>query len=336
MGRDGRRVDRFQMGDRESRGAADAVGNVEEVSCDLGDCLSDQGLSHMCPCRPIENLELEPCHEDCLPVLVSALPSFSSLRSLTLHSYMTLSQSSALDLTGALHELSKCPGAGLTELNLCTLPCPSLLERLLEACPRLLSLSAEVHTVAAHTTPLGAPTTQNHSKSCRSLRSLQLEDVNLSDSLEQILLLLKRCQLHNLNLKDCRLLEKWTNKEESLERLTIALANHRSLTTLGLAHNRIARHVPVLAQLFSGGPGTSLERVDLSSNFIQPVELLEFSHRLGALMPKRRLTLDLRRNPGDRDPDGWSVAVSSLAPYCHLLLKGWSSTDTMVDHISNM
>uniref|UniRef100_A0A8C6UND0 Leucine-rich repeat-containing protein 41 n=1 Tax=Neogobius melanostomus TaxID=47308 RepID=A0A8C6UND0_9GOBI len=373
--------------EHEEGGSTDGV----EESDAQGDCWGDRVHSKACPRRPIEVLELTQCNTDCLKVLLSALPSWSSLRRLNLHSVGIFTPSSALDLAGALQERSRRPGGGLAELNVCTLPCPSLLERLLEACPHLMGLSAEVHNVPGNWTVRGPPKPQNQcqfplqrlrislnqqlvpgplipslvrrcpqlhtlyvsglrlqseasygrllttlSESCGSLISLHLEDVNLSDSLEYILLLLKRCRLIDLCLKDCRLLEKWTNKEESLERLTTALSNHRSLRWLGLAHNRIAKHVPVLAQLFSGFPNSSLERVDLSSNFIQPGELLEFSRRVGALRPNRRLTLDLRRNPGDRDPDSWRSAVSSLAPYCNLQLQGWSSTDTMVDHVSNM
>uniref|UniRef100_A0A8C6UTF8 Leucine-rich repeat-containing protein 41 n=1 Tax=Neogobius melanostomus TaxID=47308 RepID=A0A8C6UTF8_9GOBI len=318
--------------EHEEGGSTDGV----EESDAQGDCWGDRVHSKACPRRPIEVLELTQCNTDCLKVLLSALPSWSSLRRLNLHSVGIFTPSSALDLAGALQERSRRPGGGLAELNVCTLPCPSLLERLLEACPHLMGLSAEVHNVPGNWTVRGPPKPQNQCQSCGSLISLHLEDVNLSDSLEYILLLLKRCRLIDLCLKDCRLLEKWTNKEESLERLTTALSNHRSLRWLGLAHNRIAKHVPVLAQLFSGFPNSSLERVDLSSNFIQPGELLEFSRRVGALRPNRRLTLDLRRNPGDRDPDSWRSAVSSLAPYCNLQLQGWSSTDTMVDHVSNM
>ncbi|CAL1594013.1 unnamed protein product [Knipowitschia caucasica] len=160
--------------------------------------------------------------------------------------------------------------------------------------------------------------------------------MNLSQCLEPVLRLLSSCQLHELCMKDCRLLEKWTNKEESLQRLTSALAAHPTLHTLSLAHNRIARLVPVLAQLFSGPPLCALRRLDLSSNFIQPGELLELSERLKALRPAHRITLDLRRNPGDRDPRTWNSAVRGLAGCCHLLLEGWTSTDTLVDHVSIM
>lgn len=76
--------------------------------------------------------------------------------------------------------------------------------------------------------------------------------------------------------------------------------------------------------------------VVLSSNFIQPPELLQFAERLATLAPPQRLVLDLRMNPGDRDPDTWTTALRRLDPLAVLLLNGWRSTDTMVDHVSNM
>lgn len=76
--------------------------------------------------------------------------------------------------------------------------------------------------------------------------------------------------------------------------------------------------------------------VNYSSNFIQPAELLEFTRRLRKHRPLHRLTLDLRKNPGDRDPNMWNVALKELRLFCVVLVEGWNSTDTMVDHVSNM
>lgn len=73
-----------------------------------------------------------------------------------------------------------------------------------------------------------------------------------------------------------------------------------------------------------------------SSNFIQPADLLEFAERLRTRRPPHGLTLDLRKNPGDRDPDTWTTALKTLRPFCVLLVEGWISTDTMADYISNM
>ncbi|XP_072295305.1 uncharacterized protein lrrc41 [Eucyclogobius newberryi] len=369
---------------REGRGPGSRDGGG------VGECSGGRVSPEVCRRGYIDSLELTQCLADSLRVVVCALPSWSCLRSLTLHSYVPLTQSAALEVRGALQKQSRDPAGGVTELSVGILPCPLLLEHLLEACPRLLSLSAEVHCTAGPSGAWGPPPHHcqrpllqklsvslnrqptppgvlpsllqrcPHLRSlqvcglrlqsgaqygrllttltgaCGGLSSLSLEDMNLSDCLEQILQLLSRCQLQELSMKDCRLLENWSNKEESLQRLTTALAAHRTLHTLSLAHNRIARQVPVLAQLFSGASHGALQRLDLSSNFIQPGELLEFSERVRALRPGRRIVLDLRTNPGDRDPHTWSAAVSNLVSCCRLLLKSWTSTDPMVDHISNM
>ncbi|XP_039984996.1 uncharacterized protein lrrc41 isoform X2 [Xiphias gladius] len=177
-------------------------------------------------------------------------------------------------------------------------------------------------------------TTLSESNHC--LRSLNLEDMKLSDCLPEILNLLRDCKLEELWCNDCRLLEKWSDKEGSLQQLVAALKTVPSLHTLSLAQNRLAKNVCVLAELFSGSSPSSVKRLDISSNFIQPTELLEFAERLRTHPPPHRLTLDLRKNPGDRDPDTWNTALKRLRPYCVLLVEGWKSTDTMVDHISNM
>ncbi|XP_068449376.1 uncharacterized protein lrrc41 isoform X2 [Clinocottus analis] len=168
------------------------------------------------------------------------------------------------------------------------------------------------------------------------LRSLNLEDLKLSDCLPEILNLLRNCKLEELRLNDCRLADQWSDKEESLQQLVAALKALPCLHTLSLAQNRLAKNVCVLADMFSGPSPSSVKRLDISSNFIRPAELLEFAQRLRAHPPPHRLTLDLRVNPGDRDPDTWNAALKKLRPFCVLLVKGWSSTDTMADHVSNM
>ncbi|GAA6226197.1 leucine-rich repeat-containing protein 41 [Lates japonicus] len=177
-------------------------------------------------------------------------------------------------------------------------------------------------------------TTLSESNHC--LKSLTLEDMKLSDCLPEILNLLRDCKLEELRCNDCRLLEKWSDKEESLQQLMAALKTVPSLHTLGLAQNRLAKNVCVLAELFTGSSPSSVKRLDISSNFIQPAELLEFTQRLRTHPPPHRLTLDLRKNPGDRDPDTWNAALKRLHPFCVPLVEGWKSTGTMVDHISNM
>ncbi|XP_068175188.1 leucine-rich repeat-containing protein 41 [Antennarius striatus] len=174
------------------------------------------------------------------------------------------------------------------------------------------------------------------SESNHFLKSLMLEDLKLSDCLPEILKLLSDCKLEELQLNDCRLLEKWTDKTESLHQLVVALKKVPSLHTLGLAQNRLAKNVCVLAELFSGCSPSSVNHLNLNSNFIQPADLLEFMNRLRTHHPQHQVTLDLRKNPGDRDPDTWNTAIEGLQQYCVVLVEGWISTNTMADHISNM
>ncbi|KAL0190283.1 hypothetical protein M9458_012981, partial [Cirrhinus mrigala] len=72
------------------------------------------------------------------------------------------------------------------------------------------------------------------------------------------------------------------------------------------------------------------------SNFILPAELLEFAQRLETYKPVQRLTLDLRFNPLDRDPEVKSQALRKLILYCNILTDDWDSRSTMADHISVM
>lgn len=374
------------------------AGEEQVPSCKrlkLGEGVCDGVSSAACPRGHIESLEVRQCQLDCFRVLSCALPSWSCLKSLTLHSLTTFKHLNVLDLSRALQQLSGGPSGGLSHLSVSTLPCCTLMEQLLDACPSLLSLSVEILYVPEDTRDINSAESllspRNHqdiplqklsvklaqqqtdvlfiasvlrrcpqlcslhlsgfrlphrlslgpllstvAESCRCVRILSLEDMNLLDCLPHIVHLLQQCQLQELCLNDCRLLEKWTNKEEGLRQLVSALTAVASLHTLSLAQNRIARYVPVLAQLFSGPSLSALKRLDLSLNFIQPAELLEFSHRLSTHRPPHRLTLDLRKNPGDRDPDMWTSALNALKPFCLVLLERWKSTDTMVDHISNM
>ncbi|XP_044054508.1 leucine-rich repeat-containing protein 41 isoform X2 [Siniperca chuatsi] len=199
------------------------------------------------------------------------------------------------------------------------------------------------HLTSLHVAGMRLPTGSSQSQllttlseSNHFLRSLNLEDLKLSDCLPEILNLLRDCKLEVLRFNDCRLLEKWSDKEESLQQLVAALKTVPSLHTLSLAQNRLAKNVCVLAELFSGSSPSSVKRLDISSNFIQPAELLEFAKRLRTHCPPHRLTLDLRKNPGDRDSDTWNTALKGLRPFCVPLVEGWKSTDSMADHISNM
>ncbi|XP_041791726.1 leucine-rich repeat-containing protein 41 isoform X2 [Chelmon rostratus] len=347
-----------------------------------------------CPWGQIDCLEIRQCGSDSLRVLNSALPTFSCLRSLTLHSISTFRDSDVLDLARALRQLSDSSCSSLTDLCISILPYTKLVVILLDASPNLTSLHVTIqnvmwdprfsqhrprtaesdkselplekltvkvaelqtdlhfitsvlrrspHLTSFHIAGIRLPTGSSQSRllatlseSNHFLRSLNLEDMNLSDCLPEILNLLRDCKLEELQFNDCRLLEKWSNKEESLQQLVAALKTVPTLHTLSLAQNRLAKNVCVLAELFSGCSPSSVRRLNISSNFIQPAELLEFTNRLRTHRPPHQLTLDLRKNPGDRDPETWNTAMRGLRPFCVLLFEGWTSTGTMSDHISNM
>ncbi|KAM3620024.1 uncharacterized protein V6R79_017225 [Siganus canaliculatus] len=385
------------------RSKLDSVSMEDEESEQKNVTVDPQVLCHMfapcdgpstgnCPWGQINSLEIRKCGSDTLRMLNFALPTFFSLRSLTLHSILTFSGCDVLGLASALKQLSKSTQSSLTDLNISILPYTDLVEILLDASPSLTSLHVEIQTltrapsfVLCHTTPsqlselplekltvkiadlethlhfitsvlrrcphlssfstaglrlpLGFSQTQllrtiSASNSC--LKSLSFEDIDLSDCLLEILNLLKDCKLEELRFNDCRLLEKCSDKEKSLQQLVTAVKTVPSLHTLSLAQNRLAKNVCVLADLFAKHSPSLVRRLDISSNFIQPSELLEFAKRFTARCPPHRLTLDLRKNPGDRDPDTWNTAMKRLSPFCVLLVEGWISTNAMADHISNM
>ncbi|KAM4628547.1 uncharacterized protein lrrc41 isoform 2-T2 [Polymixia lowei] len=174
------------------------------------------------------------------------------------------------------------------------------------------------------------------SESSHHLRRLNLEDINLSDCLPAILSLLRNCILEELSFKDCRLLERCSDKEDYLRRLVDSLKRVPSLHSLCLSQNRLAKSIPILAELFTGSSPSTVKKLDISSNYIQPAELLELGQRLARHPPPQRVTVDLRKNPWDRDQKIWHTALRSLHPVCDFLIDGWKSRDTMADHISNM
>lgn len=199
------------------------------------------------------------------------------------------------------------------------------------------------HLASLHISGIRLPTSSSYrnllrtiSESNPRLRTLHLEDLNLADCHRDILGLLRGCTLEELSLKDCRLLEKCSDRESDLRELLGSLKQVCSLRSLCLSQNRLAKSAPVLAELFTGSPSSAVNKLDLSSNFIQPAELLELGQRLRTHPPPSRLTLDLRKNPWDRDQETWRDARRTLGSLCDLLTDGWKSRNTMADHISNM
>ncbi|XP_050967324.1 leucine-rich repeat-containing protein 41 [Labeo rohita] len=169
-----------------------------------------------------------------------------------------------------------------------------------------------------------------------SLKVLKLEDINLSDYHQEILQFLGCSVLEELSFRDCRLLDKCAVKKDFLLPFVEALKGISSIRTLMLAQNRLATSAIEMAALFSGCRPSKITKLDLSSNFILPAELLEFAQLLETYKPVQRLTLDLRFNPLDRDPEIKGQALRKLIPYCNILTDDWDSRSTMADHISVM
>ncbi|XP_067086639.1 leucine-rich repeat-containing protein 41 [Osmerus mordax] len=177
---------------------------------------------------------------------------------------------------------------------------------------------------------------QTITESNRCLKKLHLEDMNLADCHCAIFNLLGNCMLEELSFKDCRLLEKCSKKDEFMRELVTSLKAIASLRSLNLSHNRLAKNVPALGELFTGTLPSTLTELDISSNFIQPPELLELAKELEKRRPPQHFTLDLMCNPLDRDPLLRDQALDTLRPLCHVLTDQWNSRTTMADHISNM
>ncbi|KAM9848526.1 uncharacterized protein lrrc41 isoform 2-T2 [Aulostomus maculatus] len=252
----------------------------------------DGSPAGVCSWGQIESLEIRQCSPENLRVLNSSLPTFFSLRSLTLHSISTFTDLDVFDMARALKQLSESSSNSLVDLSISVLPHIELMDSLLDASPNLTSLCVKVqtffwaphfavhpaeselriekltikvaqvptdldyvtsvlkrspHLASLHVAGLRPLTGSSQSQllttlaeSNRSLRSLNLEDLNLSECLPEILKLLKAHTLEELRLNDCRLLEKWTDKQEGLQQLVAALKAVPSLHTLGMAQNRLA------------------------------------------------------------------------------------------------
>ncbi|CAL8256003.1 unnamed protein product [Merluccius merluccius] len=351
-------------------------------------------LSGSCPRGQICSLQIRECGRSTLGVLVPFLPTWLCLRSLTIQSCWIFRVAEVQLLATSLKQLGQTSSSSLVDLSVAVLPQTALMERLLDACPGLHSLSLEIHPLEVDPGPHGTgvtpepavlqelslkklsvkvpqvladihsitavlkhsphltslhisgirlPTSSSHRQILSSisefnhrLRTLHLEDINLADCHQDILKLLRNCMLEELSLKDCRLLEKCSDRESYLQQLMDSLKQVRSLHSLCLSQNRLAKSAPALAELFTGSPSSAVKRLDISSNFIQPAELLELGQRLQTHPPQQRLTLDLRKNPWDRDRETWHDALRTLRPLCDFLTDGWKSRNTMADHISNM
>lgn len=169
-----------------------------------------------------------------------------------------------------------------------------------------------------------------------NLKALSLDDVNLANCHNEVLSLLNNSKLEDVQFKDCRLLEKCKGKEDFLVPFVTALKGLSSLRSLTLSQNRLAHAVIVLGDLFSGDSPSKIQKLDLSSNYISPRGLLEFGRLLEDNPPPPGLTIDLRCNPLDRDPQVTEQALLKLRPLCRLFTDNWDSRTTMADYVSVM
>ncbi|KAJ3599677.1 hypothetical protein NHX12_033633 [Muraenolepis orangiensis] len=259
--------------------------------------LSGSCLTGSCPRGKICSLQIRECGQSTLDVLVPLVPTWLCLRSLTIQSCWIFRVAEVQLLARSLKQLWQTSRSSLVDLSVAVLPQTALVEQLLDACPGLRSLSLEIHPMDVDPVPR-QPT---------DLPELSLQ--TLSVKVPQV------------------------------------LADFRSITA-------VLKHSPHLASLHISGirlPTSSSYRNLLrtisaelvflspdSSNFIQPAELLELGQRLRTHPPPSRLTLDLRKNPWDRDQETWRDARRTLGSLCDLLTDGWKSRNTMADHISNM
>uniref|UniRef100_A0AAY5KAK1 Leucine-rich repeat-containing protein 41 n=1 Tax=Esox lucius TaxID=8010 RepID=A0AAY5KAK1_ESOLU len=292
-----------------------------------------------CPKGQIHSLAINCFRDGILPVLLPLLPSWLCLRSLSLHSAWTFEEGDVLSLAECLRRLSEQGGCSLTELSVGSLPHPALMESLLNACPSLRSFSMEIHPVAEYQhAPLRSVRQHTHqTESNRQLKELTLEDMNLSDCHCAIFQLLDHnCMLEVLSLKDCRLLEKCSKKEDAVRQLVNSIKKVSTLRSLNLVQNRLAKNVIVLGELFMGPSPSTLKELDISSNFIKPSELLEFGRLLETHHPPWRLLVTLKSNPLDREMALKDTALGTLSHVCDLITDHWNSKDTMADHVSIM
>ncbi|XP_010870624.1 leucine-rich repeat-containing protein 41 [Esox lucius] len=209
------------------------------------------------------------------------------------------------------------------------------LQGVLKRSPHLTSLHVSGINCSASCSP--SHLIQTLAESNRQLKELTLEDMNLSDCHCAIFQLLDHnCMLEVLSLKDCRLLEKCSKKEDAVRQLVNSIKKVSTLRSLNLVQNRLAKNVIVLGELFMGPSPSTLKELDISSNFIKPSELLEFGRLLETHHPPWRLLVTLKSNPLDREMALKDTALGTLSHVCDLITDHWNSKDTMADHVSIM
>uniref|UniRef100_A0A9J7WWP8 Leucine-rich repeat-containing protein 41 n=1 Tax=Cyprinus carpio carpio TaxID=630221 RepID=A0A9J7WWP8_CYPCA len=305
-----------------------------EVLC--SEFSSSSSPADRCPEGQIHSLDFEVSKCEILTTVSRILPTWLCLHTLHLHSDWLISEQEMSVLVESLRRLFLNPGCSLTDLSISHVSGHTHLISILRACLTLKNLCLEICPPAVRNTWRPQPRFTENRGSNPSLKVLKLEDINLSDYHQEILQFLEHSVLEELCFRDCRLLDKCAVKKDFLLPFVEALKGISSLRTLMLAQNRLATSAIEIAKLFSGCRPSKITRVDLSSNFILPAELLEFAQLLETYRPVQRLTLDLRSNPLDRDPEVKGQALRKLIPYCNILTDDWDSRSTMADHISVM
>ncbi|XP_009300373.1 leucine-rich repeat-containing protein 41 isoform X2 [Danio rerio] len=306
----GSAVDVFRSGADLEEPAAKRLALDEEKPEDLcGEFSSSSSSSERCPEGQIHSLDFEVPNCEILNMVSHALPTWTCLHTLHVHSDLLSLEKLTVNSTDPMSVQ-------------CVLPALAL-------APELSSLHMTGITLTRHFFHTLA--------GCKaSLKILKLEDINLSDYHQEILHFLQSSVLEELSFKDCRLLDKCSLKTDFMVAFVEAVKAISSLKTLVLAKNRLATTAIEISRLFSGCRPSEITTLDLSSNFILPAELLGFAELLETYRPAQRITLDLCFNPLNRDLEVKGQALQKLKPYCNLLMYDWNTRDTMVDHVSVM
>ncbi|CAB1332116.1 unnamed protein product, partial [Coregonus sp. 'balchen'] len=298
--------------------------------------------TEICSKGQIHSVKINDIRGGVFPVLLPLLPSWLCLHSLSLQSACcSLIELSVGSLTHpALMEslLNACPTlrsfsmeihpvAEYHRAPLRRIPQPAhqaelSLEKLCVKVPKLRTsveslmcvLLRSPHLTSLHVSGINSSTSFSPSHllntSNRHLKELILEDINLSDCHCAIFQLLDNyCMLEALSLKDCRLLEKCSDKEDVVRQLVNSLKKVPSLLSLNLAQNRLAKTVTVLGELFKGPSPSTVKELDIR----QPPELLELGRLLETHRPPERLLLTLKSNPLDRDLELRDTALGTLS-----------------------
>ncbi|KAG7272536.1 hypothetical protein CRUP_006825 [Coryphaenoides rupestris] len=224
-------------------------------------------LNGSCPRGQICSLQIRECGRSTLGVLVPFLPTWLCLRSLTIQSCWIFRATEVQLLATCLKQLSQTSRSSLVHLSVAVLPQTGLMERLLDACPGLHSLSLEIHPLDVGPGPHGTGMTREPTDLPElSLKKLSVKVPQVLADIHSITAVLKHSphlvSLHisgirlptsssshrdllshisELLLKDCRLLEKCSDRDSYLQQLMDSLKQVHSLHSLCLSQNRLGK-----------------------------------------------------------------------------------------------